>query len=106
MQKKTIQAAFLLALGEVGYIFLVAMFFHTMEKYFGGQPDPPAPFGMVIILTLLVLSAAVSGALILGKPLLMYLDGKKRESVELFAFTLGWLVLFLVISIAVLAYRS
>lgn len=106
MRKKSIRTAFFLALGEVGYIFLVAMFFRTMEKYFGGQPDPPAPFGMVIILTLFVISAALSGALILGKPVLMYLEGKKRESVELFAFTLGWLVLFLIISITVLAYRS
>ncbi len=100
MQKRSIRTALVLALGEVGYIFLVALFFRTMEKYFSDQPDPPAPFGMVILLTLFVTSAAVSGALILGKPLLMYLDGKKRESVELFAFTLGWLVSFLIIFIA------
>lgn len=100
MQKKSIRTAFFLALGEVGYIFLVALFFLNMEKYFGDQPDPPAPFGIVIILTLLVISAAVSGALILGKPILLYLEGKKREAVEIFGLTLGWMFLVLVIILA------
>ena len=104
MQKKSIRTAFFLALGEVGYILLVALFFRTMEKYFSGQPDPPAPFGIVILLMLFVISATVSGALILGKPLLMYLEGKKRESIELFSFTLSWLVFFLMIFIGVLIY--
>lgn len=97
MQKKSIRTALMLALGEVGYITLVALFFRTMEKYFSGQPDPPAPFGMVIILTLLVISAAVSGALILGKPILLYLEGKKKEAIQLFGLTLGWMVIFLVV---------
>jgi len=106
MRKKLIKTSLFLALGEVGYIFLVAMFFRTMEKYFSGQPDPPAPFGMVIMLTLFVVSAAVSGALIFGKPVLMYLEGKKRESIELFAFTLGWLVLFLIIFLTALIFLN
>lgn len=102
LSKKSLRTAFFLALGEVAYVTLVALFFFAMEKQFSNQSDPPAPFGFIIILMLFVISAAVSGALILGKPVLMYLDGKKRESMELFAFTIGWLVLFLIIFIAVL----
>jgi hypothetical protein len=44
-----------------------------------------------------VFSAAVSGALILGKPILLYLENQKREAIELFAITLGWIFLWLVI---------
>jgi hypothetical protein len=45
---------------------------------------------------LFVISAAISGALILGKPSLLYMEGKRRDALEFFAFTLGWLFLFMI----------
>lgn len=62
-------------------------------------------FTPVAVLMLLVLSAAVMGTLVFGRPILMYLDGKKREAVVFLGYTLGWLTLltFLVfLSLAVL----
>jgi hypothetical protein len=47
----------------------------------------------VAMLMLLVLSAAVMGLLVFGRPILMYLDGKKREAVMFLGYTLGWLTL-------------
>ena len=58
---------------------------------------------IIAILMLFVFSAAISGALIIGKPALLYLEGKKREALELFAFTLGWILVFLVILLITLA---
>lgn len=43
----------------------------------------------MIMLSLFVLSAAVMGFLFLGMPLQMYLDGQKKEAVELFMQTIG-----------------
>ena len=45
------------------------------------------------MLLLLVLSATITGALVLGKPILLYLDNKKADAIKLFFWTLGWLVI-------------
>ncbi len=42
-------------------------------------------------LLLFVLSAAIEGTLIIGQPIMLYLDGKKSEALKLLALTLGWL---------------
>jgi hypothetical protein len=104
MRKELIKKSFWFALGEAAYITLVALFFFSMEKMFSGQPDQP-PFGIIILLTLFVISAAVSGALVLGKPMLLYFEGKKREAVELFACILSWLVLFFAAFLAILIFQ-
>ncbi|MFA6047258.1 MAG: hypothetical protein WCV59_04260 [Parcubacteria group bacterium] len=100
MTKKLFKIAFLCALGEVVYIILVATFFRNAEKYLSQKPD--TIFAPITLLLLLVLSAAVSGALILGKPATLYFDGQKKEAVKLFILTLGCLLLFLIIALAIL----
>lgn len=50
-------------------------------------------FTPIAILMLFVLSAAIVGALVLGRPILLYLDGKKPEALKMFGYTLGWLAL-------------
>jgi hypothetical protein len=50
-------------------------------------------FAPIAILMLFVLSAAIVGALVLGRPILLYLEGKKSEALKMFGYTLGWLAL-------------
>jgi hypothetical protein len=100
MRKKIIVYALGCALGEAIYVTLVAVFMLNAEKIFG---DKPGVLGMVTFLILFVLSAAVSGVLILGKPILLYLEGKKKEALELFGFTLGWLFFLMLILLFLLA---
>ncbi len=100
MRKKFLVQGFLFAFGEGVYISLVAFFMMNGENIFGKMPSI---WGFVTILMLFVISAAVSGALILGKPVLLYLDGKKKEALELFGFTLGWLLIFLVVLLVAIA---
>lgn len=57
----------------------------------------PKILGTMTFLTLFVLSAAITGALILGKPIMFYLDGKKEESVKLFLWTIAWLFIFIIV---------
>jgi len=70
-----------------GYVALVAMFF------FYGQslpfPKEDTVFQPMLMLSLLVFSAALVGSLIFGRPILWYLDNKKREAVLLLAYTLA-----------------
>ncbi|MBI2039411.1 MAG: hypothetical protein HYT22_04040 [Candidatus Niyogibacteria bacterium] len=73
------------------YIILVALFMSNTAKLFEGAED------IVIIpiamLSLLVFSVALVGSLIFGRPILWYLDGKKREAIALLAYTLGFFLL-------------
>ncbi|OGF28113.1 hypothetical protein A2477_04240 [Candidatus Falkowbacteria bacterium RIFOXYC2_FULL_47_12] len=43
-------------------------------------------------LLLFVVSALITAGLALGRPLYLYFDNKKREGIELFFWTGGWLV--------------
>jgi len=50
---------------------------------------------------LFVVSATIVGTLVLGRPILLYLGGKRNEAPRFFGWTVGWLaaltlVLFLV----------
>jgi hypothetical protein len=102
MPKKLIRQAFFLALGEGIYISLVALLMFSVEKLFGQKPDPVI-IAPIAFLLLFVISASISGALILGKPLMLYLDGKKKEALWLFGFTLAWLFLFLIVAFVIVA---
>ncbi|TAK96037.1 hypothetical protein EPO05_02680 [Patescibacteria group bacterium] len=104
MSKKIIQQAFLLALGEVAYISLVALLMFTVGKLFGDKPDPVI-IAPIAFLLLFVISAAVSGALILGKPLTLFLEGKKKEALQLFSCTVAWLVVFLIVAFSIVAMQ-
>ena len=56
----------------------------------------------VAALMLFVFSALVTGGLILGKPLMLYFDGHKKEGVKLLFFTGTGLFVFMALVFAVL----
>lgn len=82
--------AFLHAVGVVIYTSLVAVFMQNGEVIFGSAKTLLVP---VVILLLFVLSAAVAGALVLGRPIMLYFDGQKKEAVKMFIWTVGWLAI-------------
>jgi hypothetical protein len=59
------------------------------------------------MLLLFVTSAAITGFLVFGKPVMLYIDGKKREAVSLLGYTIGILFLItLVVFIFLIAYNN
>lgn len=88
------------ALGTLIYIAVVSQIMANGDKLFGSMSDFLAP---IAFLSLFTLSTAVVGSLIVGKPLMLYLDGKKKEAVTLFMQTVGWLAGFTIILMVVLA---
>jgi hypothetical protein len=100
MDRKITSYSFFNALGTIVYVSLVALVMSHGNKWFGPGNNI---LGAIAILSLLVLSASVVGALILGRPALWYMDGKKSEGIKLFLFTLGWLLVFTMIIFTVLA---
>jgi len=95
--KQIIRKSILCAISVIVYIFLVSLFMNNAQHLFGKPVDNPttAFFTPIIILSLFVLSAAITGFLVLGIPILLYLNGNKKEAVRFFLYTLFWLFLFI-----------
>lgn len=105
MKKSIATFAGLNALGTTLYIVLVAAFLSHASQVFGSKAEGTV-FIPVAMLLLFVLSASVTGSLILGRPILWYLDGKKKEAVSLLMATIGFLFGFTVFAFAILAWMS
>lgn len=98
MKKDILKHAFVNAILTSLYIGLVASFLSYAPQYFGLADKPDTVFAPILMLMLFVFSAAITGALVLGKPILWYMDGNKRDAVRLFLYTLA--VFFVAILLA------
>ena len=87
-----IKHSFINALLTALYVALVAFVMRNGEKWFGKMDNILGP---IAFLLLFVVSASITAALVLGRPILWYLSGQKKESIKLFFATLSWLLLFL-----------
>jgi hypothetical protein len=87
------------ALAMLVYVSLVAAIMRNGNQLFGEKDNYFMP---VAALLLLVLSASVSGALVLGKPILLYVEGRKAEAIKMFFWTIGWLAALTVLVLVVL----
>ena len=102
MNKKLAMQGLYSAVGEVAYIAIVTGVMTFAQKLFGAKQHDI--IGPVVFLTLIVVSVAVSGALIFGRSVFLYLDGKKKQSVEVFCYTIGWLASILAIILIVMSF--
>ena len=98
---KYVWQSFLAAAGTVAYISGVAGLMRNAEKFFG-EGDPDTILAPITFLLTFVVSASITGLLVLGRPIHLYLSGLKREAFILLAATIGWLIVFLVIVILIL----
>jgi hypothetical protein len=97
--KNVYKDSFLSSLGALAYITFVALLMQNGEIIFGKFTNILGP---ITFLLLFVVSALVVGALILGKPFMLYLDGKKKEAMSLFFATACLLVIYVILSLLVL----
>ncbi len=93
--EKVVKRAVVDAVSTFVYVVLVALF---MSYFEGSAPQEDTVFVAIPILLLFVCSAAITGFLVFGKPVMLYLDGKKRESVLLLSYTL--VILFVITLVA------
>jgi len=102
---KVVKRAFIDAIGTVAYIVLVVLFFSYLQIAVPKATD--TIFIPIAMLLLFVFSAGFTGILVFGKPVLMYLEGKKRKAVLLIGYTLGILfILTLIAFILLVGYYS
>ena len=92
---KIIRRAFIDAIGTAVYIILIVSLIFSLQFLAPKEDIIIIPIAMLL---LFVSSAAITGFLVFGKPVMLYVDGKKKEAVALLGYTLGILVLITIIS--------
>ena len=95
---KLVWMGFLSALGVVCYISLISIVIRNGEKIFNKMDNFLSP---VAFLLLFVLSASVTGGLVLLKPAMLYLENQKSEAVRLFLYTIVWIFIATLSTLAV-----
>ena len=94
--KKLIIRALLSALGVATYVFLVSFALNNASRIFGQEDNKL--FAPVFFLLLFVLSALITGSLILAKPVMLFIEGAKKEAIKLLFYTGAGLFLFLLLA--------
>ena len=93
MQKEKIaQYSLVHSMGVLAYVFLVAILIRNGDKLFGKNNNVAS---VMAFLMLFVFSATVVGGLVLAKPVMLYLDGQKKEAVKMLLSTVGWLLILM-----------
>lgn len=81
------------AFGVFIYVFLLTSFISQANNWFGKEDkDIVTPMAALM---LFVFSALVTGGLVLGRPIMLFLDGHRKESVKLLFFTGACLFVFM-----------
>ena len=86
---KLIKYALASSLCTFVYIMLVVLVMNNGEHIFGKMKSI---WGPIAFLLLFVTSASVTGGLVLGRPVYLFLSGQKVEAVKLFLYTVGCLL--------------
>ena len=89
-----IYKSFVNAGGVFAYISALVWFIFNAEKIFGSYPGLLGP---VIGLLVFIISASVTGFLVLGKPIELFISGEKRVAIQMLFTTIAWLTLFLLV---------
>ena len=84
--KETVKYAIIDSLGTALYIIIIASFTYTLGEFGGDTKSIITP---IFMLMLFVFSAAFTGTLVFGRPVMWYFNGKKGEALSLLVYTLG-----------------
>ncbi|MBI2097224.1 MAG: hypothetical protein HYT40_03720 [Candidatus Sungbacteria bacterium] len=87
------------AIGVLVYTSAVAWLGFHNQEIFGKPTNFLTP---LFVLLLFVISASITGLLVLGKPIHLYLSGLKKEAFTLLFATLAWLILFIIVVVFIL----
>ena len=94
-KKQIISVSLVHAVSVFVYTLLISWVLMNGENWFGQMNGMVGP---ALILLLLVLSATITGLLVLGKPAMLFLDNKKKESFQFLGFTVGWMLVIVLIT--------
>jgi hypothetical protein len=93
MKPTLLKRSFAHAAGVIAYVFAVSLLLSRGKDIFGDSEE--TLLIPVFMMLLLVVSATVTGLLVLGKPVMLYLNGARKDALAMLGATVGWLVAFL-----------
>jgi len=91
------------ALSASAYIFLVVSVMTFVTQPLRNKPD--TFFAPVTVLFMLTLSVAVMAYLFFYQPLQLFIDGKKKQAVNLFIKTVSFFAAFTAVALILLFFR-
>lgn len=97
-KSKIMLYAFINSIGTLVYVSLVSFIIMNGEKIFGKMNNLMGP---IAFLLLFVLSATITGALVIDRPIYLYLNDLKKEAAQMFLFTVGWLFVITVLALMI-----
>lgn len=99
MDKKLLTKAFRNTTAVAIYIFLVSQIMNNGDKIFGKNDNLFAPFAFLLLFSL---SAAIVGSLVFGQSVMLFFEGKKKESIQAAIYSVGWLGFYTVVVLIIL----
>lgn len=102
ISKNIIKNAIINAVLTSAYVgMLVSLIFYAPKviKNSDGNNTILIPIAMLL---LFVFSAGLTGSLVLGRPILWYMEGRKKEAIHLLAWTLGTLLIIVATTLIVI----
>ena len=101
MEKGSIlKHSFINAIFTAVYVILVTLFIYLLDQ--NSADSEGGVIAMASILMLLVISVAIIGSLLFGRPAMWYVDGKKKEAIILLICTLGIFMAITIIFLLIL----
>lgn len=94
MKKTPWKIGLLQAAGVAGYVLLISGALSLLQAVL----EPSSDFvAATLMLTLLVFSAAATGSMVFGYPAYLMFNKRAKEAVQTFAYTLGFLLLAVIL---------
>ncbi len=97
---KLCKISFLTSLGVVVYVLGISWLLMNAERLFGTAQEF---WGPAVLLLLFVFSALITGLLVLGYPIWLYLEQRKKDAVRVLLYNTGWLFGFLILFFVVMS---
>ncbi len=91
------------AFAAAAYIGLIAFLLSSVGSVIGPIKGPLSSMAFLLVF---VISAAVMGVVIFGRPVLWYFNGRKEEAIRLVAATITFLVVIAAFIFAILVYAG
>jgi len=103
-KSKLILQGIIQAVGVFVYIFLLSAFMNKANDWFG--EDDQKLIAPILVLLIFVFSALITGSLVLAKPVMLYIDGKKKDGVKLLLYTGASILVFILIVFLILLFLN
>lgn len=97
-KSKLILTSFLCSAGVVLYVFLIPLIMNS-----GVFNNLSESIGIPFVLLLFVFSALITGLLVLGYPIWLYLENKKKDAALMLGYNTGWLLVILIIAFIIMS---